>query len=61
MQPMLFYHHRAQGLGAKDSDIQVFGDPGEVREKGFTENIVWSARMNVEKLVVGDEDWVLQW
>ena len=59
VQPMLFFHHRAAGSMNKDSDT-VSTESG-VREKGFTENIVWSARLNLEKLLTGATDYVLQW
>ncbi|KAI0480504.1 hypothetical protein GGR56DRAFT_687682 [Xylariaceae sp. FL0804] len=53
--PPLFFHHRAKGSAAGDSDIQ--GPPGDgggaVREKGTTENIVWSARNNIRNMLLG--------
>ncbi|KAH9904585.1 glycosyltransferase family 25 protein [Xylariomycetidae sp. FL2044] len=49
--PPLFFHHRAKGRVAGDSDIQ--GPAGDqVREKGFTENIVWSARNNIQNMIM---------
>ncbi|RDW79934.1 hypothetical protein BP6252_04572 [Coleophoma cylindrospora] len=60
VQPMLFFHHRPAGATDKDSDIQN-GDGGVIREKGFTENIVWSTRLNIEKLLTGSTDYVMQW
>ena len=33
----------------------------EVREKGSTETIVLSARLNMEPLIKGTDDWVKQW
>ncbi|KAL3418812.1 Procollagen galactosyltransferase 1 [Phlyctema vagabunda] len=60
VQPMLFFHHRPAGAINKDSDIQN-GDEGAVRERGFTENIVWSTRLNIEKLLTGSKDYVMQW
>ncbi|GAP87482.2 putative glycosyltransferase family 25 protein [Rosellinia necatrix] len=50
--PPVFFHHRAKGQVTKDSDIQSKGDD-EVREKGTTENIVWSARNNIRNLMLG--------
>jgi hypothetical protein len=60
VQPMLFFHHRPAGSMSKDSDIQS-ADPAAVREKGVTENIVLSARLNLENMIRGTEDWVMQW
>ncbi|ESZ94095.1 glycosyltransferase family 25 protein [Sclerotinia borealis F-4128] len=54
--PALFQHHKAKGWVGGDSDIQkVGGEKGEVREKGMTENLVWSARMNVRELLMGEK------
>lgn len=60
VQPMMFMHHRPAGPVNKDSDIQN-GDGAVIREKGYTENIVWSARLNIEKLITGATDYVMQW
>ena len=59
VQPMLFHHHRAAGSMRKDSD--TIDTENGVRETGFTENIVWSTRLNLEKLLVGATDYVMQW
>lgn len=53
--PAVFMHHKAKGVVNKDSDIQKYGGNGQVREKGWTENVVWSARNNVRGLLVGGE------
>lgn len=50
--PPVFFHHRAKGLLASDSDIQNNLN-GDVRQKGTTENIVWSARNNVRNMLLG--------
>ncbi|KAI1090599.1 glycosyltransferase family 25 protein [Rostrohypoxylon terebratum] len=50
--PPLFFHHKAKGLVNGDSDIQAVKDD-QVREKGMTENIVWSARNNIKNLIAG--------
>ncbi|KAI1454652.1 glycosyltransferase family 25 protein [Annulohypoxylon moriforme] len=50
--PPMFFHHKARGLINGDSDIQTVKD-GQVREKGMTENIVWSARNNIKNLIMG--------
>ncbi|KAI1395143.1 glycosyltransferase family 25 protein [Hypoxylon fuscum] len=50
--PPVFFHHKAKGLVNGDSDIQTVKD-GQIREKGRTENIVWSARNNIKNMIVG--------
>ncbi|KAG8164037.1 hypothetical protein KVR01_005955 [Diaporthe batatas] len=52
--PPVFFHHKARGRIAGDSDIHA-GDGDEVREKGTTENIVWSARNNIRNMIMGTE------
>lgn len=59
-EPSLFVHHRPAGNVAKDSDL-VANDGAAVREKGSTENIAISARLNLRKLMVGETDYVMQW
>lgn len=61
VQPMLFFHHRPAGKIGKDSDISAPSDGDTIREKGYTENIVWSIRLNIENLLVGNRNWVMQW
>jgi len=55
--PPLFFHHKAKGYIGGDSDIQKVGsgkaDKGEIREKGFTENIDCSARNNIRNMMLG--------
>lgn len=58
--PPLFFHHKAKGNIGGDSDIQQVGDAtgpeknkDTIRQKGFTENIAWSARTNVKNLILG--------
>ncbi|TGO11673.1 hypothetical protein BTUL_0104g00180 [Botrytis tulipae] len=54
--PGLFQHHKARGWVGGDSDIQKVGSTKEdVREKGVTENVVWSARMNVREMLMGEK------
>lgn len=65
--PPLFFHHKARGLVKGDSDIQEYGGGGigeedmpEVRERGSTENIMWSARLNLANMIAGreiEEQW----
>ncbi|KAI0098278.1 glycosyltransferase family 25 protein [Nemania sp. FL0031] len=50
--PPVFFHHRAKGRVDGDSDIHNSGN-ADVREKGTTENIVWSARNNIKNMLRG--------
>lgn len=52
--PPVFFHHRAKGLIGGDSDIQESGNDN-MREKGITENIVWSVRNNIKNIMLGLE------
>ena len=60
--PPLMVHHRGRGWVAADSDINHPSPrPGDdVRTIGSTENIVYSVRLNLERLIMG-EDPVSQW
>jgi hypothetical protein len=60
VEPQLFQHHRPAGSVSKDSDINV-GTSTEVRKKGVTDFIVLSARLNLEQVITGSEDYVKQW
>ncbi|KAJ8063186.1 hypothetical protein OCU04_008425 [Sclerotinia nivalis] len=63
VEPQLFQHHRPAGAMSKDSDINSWGEEdvkGE-RERGVTDAIVWSARLNLEEMVMGRKDYVMQW
>ncbi|KAI6084734.1 glycosyltransferase family 25 protein [Hypoxylon rubiginosum] len=53
--PSLFVHHRPKGRISADSDINKAGQNEEVREVGFTENIVYSTRLNLGNLLRGME------
>jgi hypothetical protein len=55
--PPLFFHHKAKGAVSGDSDIQAVGGNKDtrVREKGTTENIVWSARNNIRNMLMGTQ------
>ncbi|ROV87588.1 hypothetical protein VMCG_10613 [Cytospora schulzeri] len=52
--PPVFFHHKAKGPIAGDSDIQNVGGDA-FREKGTTENIMWSARNNIRNMIMGTE------
>ena len=60
MEPPLFFHHRPAGPLGKDSDIRTGAGP-EVRLKGVTEMIVWSARVNAERLVRDEGGFETSW
>ncbi|KAH6679136.1 glycosyltransferase family 25 protein [Halenospora varia] len=60
VEPFLFQHHRAAGPLDKDSD-NLNGEHSQVRETAFTESIVWSARLNLEKMILGDTNYTMQW
>lgn len=68
--PPLFFHHKAKGMVKADSDIQEYGggsggeedDMPDARERGSTENIVWSARLNLANMIAGremEDQWVV--
>ncbi|KAI9650870.1 hypothetical protein NHQ30_000905 [Ciborinia camelliae] len=63
VEPQLFQHHQPAGAMNKDSDIHSFGggDAMGTREKGVTDMIVWSARLNLENMIMGNRDYVMQW
>ena len=53
--PQIIGDHKPAGGANKDSDIGTQGTKEEVRERGFTYNVVHSARLNVQKLIEGKE------
>ncbi|KAG8529080.1 uncharacterized protein KY384_005715 [Bacidia gigantensis] len=60
--PQLVDSHKGAGETNKDSDILDPSAKSEVREKGYTFNIVHSTRLNMDKLIRGEkpvdsEDW----
>jgi len=60
IEPQLMHHHRPAGSVNKDSDIHG-AESKEVREKGITETIVYSARLNLEQLVMGSDQFTKPW
>ncbi|KAK0101592.1 hypothetical protein ONS95_006755 [Cadophora gregata] len=60
VEPQLFQHHRPAGSVNKDSDING-GNSDAVRQKGVTGFIVLSARLNLEQMITGSEEYVKQW
>ncbi|MCJ1369198.1 hypothetical protein MMC20_000407 [Loxospora ochrophaea] len=53
-QPTYFYQHRFAGGKGKSSDIHPNDPP---KQKGETWNIRYSARLNMEKLMLGQTDY----
>ncbi|KIN05436.1 glycosyltransferase family 25 protein [Oidiodendron maius Zn] len=60
VQPELIHHHRSAGSLSRDSDI-LGGDTGKFRPKAETDTIVLSARLNMEPLLTGSEEFIKQW
>jgi len=60
VEPQLFQHHRPAGSVNKDSDINV-ANSDAVRQKGVTDFIVLSARLNMEQMIMGSDQYVKQW
>ncbi|KAL2039400.1 hypothetical protein N7G274_007672 [Stereocaulon virgatum] len=59
--PQLIDSHKAAGRMSRDSDIGRFS-PSEVRQKGFTYNIVHSMRLNMDRLLTGENATIVrQW
>ncbi|KAK8064953.1 hypothetical protein PG994_007591 [Apiospora phragmitis] len=51
--PPVFFHHRPKGLIGSESDIVDHGDESQnIREKGTSENIMWSARNNIRNMLM---------
>ncbi|KAJ9611582.1 hypothetical protein H2200_004766 [Cladophialophora chaetospira] len=57
--PQLFDHYRPKGPSEIDSDIST--PNGGYRSQPFTENIRWSVRLNMDKLLRGETDYNDQW
>ncbi|KAL6701209.1 glycosyltransferase family 25 protein [Trichoderma pleuroticola] len=53
VNPTIMFHHKARGLVASGSDIQNVGGDGSVRDKGETESIRWSMRLNLQNILTG--------
>ena len=58
--PPLFFSHRPAGSESRDSDIAL-NDGSNVREKGTTDVIVWSTRINAAHLIKGDKEHETRW
>lgn len=53
VSPTMMFHHRAKGPLSADSDVQKTGSDGAIREKGFTECVKYSTRLNLMNLLDG--------
>ena len=59
--PQIVDSHKAAGRLSRDSDIGNYS-PAEVRQQGYTFNIVKSTRLNVDHLLAGERDKIeRQW
>jgi hypothetical protein len=57
--PSLIQPHHAAGSKSSDSDIQLVESIGTgFREKGLTEGLRWSTRLNLEVLLAGGKNFV---
>ncbi|KAK4541577.1 hypothetical protein LTR36_007874 [Oleoguttula mirabilis] len=56
VQPQLFQHHRAVGSKASYSDISEHEE--EYNPQAFTRNVRWSTRLNFEKLINNETDYL---
>ncbi|KAL8849071.1 MAG: hypothetical protein Q9221_005915 [Calogaya cf. arnoldii] len=57
--PQLIDSHKSAGRADQDSDIGSY-DPGQMRKKGYTHNIVHSTRLNIDNLMHGrpiEDQW----
>ncbi|KAL9131695.1 MAG: hypothetical protein Q9217_000436 [Psora testacea] len=54
--PQIVDSHKGAGSASKDSDIDTSSEKGgEIREKGYTPNIVYSTKLNLDRLLAGDK------
>ena len=53
--PQIVDSHKSAGAAEKDSDISNVAKKGEIREKGFTFNIVHSVRLNMDRSLKGEK------
>jgi hypothetical protein len=51
--PALFSQHKPRGRRDAGSDIETVADGEDIREVGESPNLVWSARLNVQNLMLG--------
>lgn len=53
VNPAVFSQHKPRGRRAAESDIETVEDGEGFREVGESPNLVWSARLNVQNLMMG--------
>ncbi|KAK7994531.1 family 25 glycosyltransferase [Apiospora marii] len=51
--PAVISQHKPRGRRAAESDIEAVENGHEIREQGESPNLVWSARLNVQNLIMG--------
>ncbi|KAK8064441.1 glycosyltransferase family 25 protein, partial [Apiospora phragmitis] len=51
--PAVISQHKPRGRRAAESDIEAVENGHEIRERGESPNLVWSARLNVQNLILG--------
>ncbi|KAK7961655.1 glycosyltransferase family 25 protein [Apiospora aurea] len=51
--PAVISQHKPRGRRAAESDIEAVENGQEIREMGESPNLVWSARLNVQNLILG--------
>ncbi|KAK8121792.1 hypothetical protein PG984_010462 [Apiospora sp. TS-2023a] len=51
--PAVISQHKPRGRRAAESDIEAVENGDEIREQGESPNLVWSARLNVQNLIMG--------
>lgn len=51
--PAVISQHKPRGRRAAESDIEAVENGHEIRERGESPNLVWSARLNVQNLIMG--------
>jgi GR25 family glycosyltransferase involved in LPS biosynthesis len=61
IQPSYFNHHRAVGPVSKMSDINDHSGSEEVNTRAVTDNVRWSVRMNLGRLVEEETEFEEQW
>ena len=53
INPTIMFHHRAKGPAAADSDIQDLGGVELTRDRGVTESVRYSVRLNMKNIITG--------
>lgn len=53
VNPAVFSQHKPRGRKSAESDIETVEDGDGLREEGESPNLVWSARLNAQNLMMG--------